>query len=214
MRLRGTLSWHDEPAYIAETAVIDAPLRPLLGGHIQSVNILSRFGPNVWIGTYAVLQPGVTIGADSIIGDGCIVESRVKIGSRVLLTYRAHVCEAVSIGDDSIVGGFVGERTTIGRSSRIFGSVVHSHHDPIAGWDAPSSMEPGAEIKDSSFVGFGALITGAVRIGPRAYVCAGAIVSRDVPAMHVAYGVNKVCPSSEWRGPLRDSPLFSGDSNA
>jgi acetyltransferase-like isoleucine patch superfamily enzyme len=69
-------------------------------------------------------------------------------------------------------------------------------------------MEPAATVHDHVMIGFGALITRDVSIGPASYVCAGAIVSRDVPPQHIAYGVNELCPAGDWRGPLNTSALF------
>ncbi|MBA2321649.1 MAG: hypothetical protein H0V89_10885 [Deltaproteobacteria bacterium] len=40
----------------------------------------------------------------------------------------------------------------------------------------------------------------AVSIGPRAYVAAGAVVTRDVPPDHIATGTNVLTPMSRWSG--------------
>lgn len=58
------------------------------------------------------------------------------------------------------------------------------------------------------FIGFDAIVVGEITIGGSAYICAGSIVTRDVPPQHVVYGVNKVIPYSEWPGDLRHSPFF------
>ncbi|MET8764876.1 hypothetical protein [Lentzea sp. NPDC004782] len=49
-------------------------------------------------------------------------------------------------------------------------------------------------------VGFGARVVGGVRIGPRSYVAAGAVVTKDVPAEHVVTGVNLQTPAECWSG--------------
>lgn len=72
-----------------------------------------------------------------------------------------------------------------------------------------SLAEPSPVIHEDSFVGHGALVIGGIEIGPRAYVCAGAVVTRNVPAYHIASSVNQIIHYTEWRGPLRDNPLFS-----
>lgn len=200
------------PRFVGEGTVLEAAPRPLLDGvdaGIPSPN--SLFADDVWIGHGCVLQSGVVLDAGVIIGDGCLVESDVRVGSHSLLTYRAHVCCEVSIGAHCVIGGFIGERTTVKDHSRVFGSIVHHHLDPTLPWDAPSSMEDAATIHEYVMIAFGAIITRPVSIGPRAYVCAGAVVSRDVPTGHIAHGINKICPAGEWNGALRQSPLFAAD---
>ncbi|HYS38533.1 MAG TPA: hypothetical protein VEO01_23185, partial [Pseudonocardiaceae bacterium] len=49
-------------------------------------------------------------------------------------------------------------------------------------------------------VGYGARVIGGVRVGPRSYVAAGAIVTRDVPPEHVVTGVNIQTPAARWTG--------------
>jgi len=125
-----------------------------------------------------------------------------------LVIYRAQVCNEAKIGIACVIGGFVAERVVVGDGARVFGKIVHSQHNPAVGWDARDAVEPSAVVEAGAFIGFDALVIGGITIGMRAYVCAGAVVTRDVPARHVAYGVNKVLPFEQWHGPLARSPFF------
>lgn len=198
-----------QPLHVGKHSTLDAPPRPLIGFDRSTRDSReSRFGDDVWIGSHCILSAGITLGDGVIVCDGSLIECGVSIGARTLVTYRAQICEEASIAENCVIGGYIGERTVVKEHSRVFGKIVHHHIDPTLAWDAPSSMEPGAIIHEQVMIGFGALITNAVSIGPRAYVCAGATVSRDVPPLHIAYGTNQICSASEWRGPLRESPLF------
>ena len=114
------------------------------------------------------------------------------------------------MGKACIIGGFVAERVTIGDRVRVFGKLVHSQHNPTLGWDTVDAVEDSAVVESGAFIGFGSMVIGKVIIGSRAYVCAGAIVTKNVPALHIAVGVNKIIPFSQWEGPLANSPHFGG----
>jgi serine acetyltransferase len=57
-------------------------------------------------------------------------------------------------------------------------------------------------------VGWEAKVIGPVVLETRAYVCAGAVVSKRIPSRHIAYGVNQMKPYDEWPGSLSKSPFL------
>jgi acetyltransferase-like isoleucine patch superfamily enzyme len=196
-------------ATISPGAVVGKRFRPLLGYMLSPAESeRTVVGDRAYIGYYALVGLGSHIGDGTIVDDFCMVESDVTIGQGTLLIYRAHVCNDAEIGRDCIIGGFIGENVVVEDGCRIFGQVVHVHHDPTLSWDAPDSEEPAAVIGRNVFVGFGAIIVGPVTIGPQAYVCAGALVTRDVPAGHIASGRNVFVSPSDWHGSLAESPHF------
>ena len=200
----------DRSADIKKGAVIGKPFRRLLDGNQEGTKrtILNK---QVYIGFYAIVGAGTEIESQTIIDDFSVVESGVKIGERTLLIYRAQVCNDAHIGDDCVIGGLIGERTIIGNGCRIFGKVVHSQHNPLLPWDAEDSEEESATIEDFAFVGFGAVIGGNISIGYKAYVLAGAVVTKDVPPFNIASGVNKFVHFSKWPGKrLSQSKFFLG----
>ena len=134
------------------------------------------------------------------------------VGKHTLVIYRAQICSEARIGVDCVIGGFVAERTTIADGARVFGEFVHSQHHPNGGWDSDESMEPSAIVGAGAFVGFGAKVIGPVNLGEGCYVCAGAIVTRDVPAGFIARGVNKLIRPEGWQGALGKSDYFRESS--
>jgi len=110
-----------------------------------------------------------------------------------------------------VIGGFISEGCVIGDRCRVFGQLVHKQVDTTQPWDEHEIPEPSVRIGDDAFVGFNALVIGGVDIGSRAYVAAGAIVTRSVPPRHIAYGINRVVPFSAWKGALANNPIADGE---
>ncbi|MBU0578239.1 MAG: hypothetical protein ABIJ30_01220 [bacterium] len=197
----------DPSAQICSGVIIGKPYRKFLDGTQEEID-RTIIDKNTYVGYYSVIGTGSRISTNVIIDDHCIIESRVIVGQKSLITYRSQLCNDVIIGEECIVGGFIGERTQVGSGCRIFGSIVHLHHNPLLGWDDDDATEGSSIIKDRAFIGFGAKVVGNVTIGCRAYICAGAIVTMDVPEAHIASGTNQIVHFSEWKGELKDSPFF------
>lgn len=198
------------PNFIHPTAVLDAPFRCYQGGK-QTGDVIyrsGRIGANVRIGAGAIIGRGAIIEDSVVIDHQCIVEFNATIGTNALLIYRAIIgCEAL-IGPECVIGGFIAERCTIEHHCRIFGQLVHRQTDTTQSWDEHEEPEPSAIVRESSFIGFGAIVIGGVSIGPNAYVCAGTILTRDVPPRNIAFGVNKIVPAEQWPGKLSKNPAF------
>jgi len=161
-----------------------------------------------YIGYYSVIGTGSKIAMGAIIDDHCIIESRVIVGKKSLITHRAQICNDVTIGEECVIGGFIGERTRIGNNCRIFGKIVHLQHNPKLGWDDDEAIEGAPNISDGVFIGFNAIVAGNVAIGRKAYICAGSIVTRDIPELHVVSGNNTITHFTKWKGRLRHSSFF------
>jgi acetyltransferase-like isoleucine patch superfamily enzyme len=198
----------DPTAQIAPTAVIGSPFRPLLDGRqVQAIGH-TVINAGVWVGQFTVIGEGVTIGANSLVEDHVSVLAGSQIGDRVVVGTQAWIGLGVTVGHDSVVKGHIGDSARIGAHCRIAGDLIHRELDPSLGWDDPSAEDSAPIVADGAFVGWRALVVGGVNIGAGAYVCAGALVTRDVPAGHIASGRNRITHPSEWRGALGKSPFF------
>ncbi|GAA3382912.1 DapH/DapD/GlmU-related protein [Cryptosporangium minutisporangium] len=199
----------DPTASIAPTAVVGAAPRALQEGEWEGAGSATVIGARASVGHFALVEEGVVVGAETIVDAYCRVEIGAWLGTGVLITHRAFVGARAQIGDGAIIGGNIGERSIVGARARVFGTLLHSHLDPDRPWDAPDSAEPSAVIGEAAFVGAQSQVVGPVLIGERAYVCAGAFVTRDVPPRHIASGVNQIVHFSEWSGPLASSSFFT-----
>ncbi len=121
-----------------------------------------------------------------------------RIGHEVRLVYGAYVCDRVHIGDGARVAGFVCDGAVIGARLTMMGRLVHEYSRPHRGWWEVD--EPAPLIHGDTVVGFDALVVGGVAVGPRSYVAAGAVVTRDVPPGHVVTGTNGLTPAGDWPG--------------
>lgn len=155
-------------------------------------------GPGCLVANLVVMYEGVQIGA------GCVIEDRVRIGydstigERTRVVHGAYVCDRVRIGTDACVAGFICDGTIIGDRSTVMGELVHVYTRPHEGWWGVDEEPP--VIEADSVVGYGARVVGGVRIGPRSYVAAGAVVTKDVPPEYVVTGVNTHTPAAQWPG--------------
>jgi acetyltransferase-like isoleucine patch superfamily enzyme len=195
-------------AYIAPTAILDKPFRPFLDGRGVRVDRPTEIGAGAWIGHYTIVGEGARIGAGSIIEEFVNIQPRCEIGSRVLVTSRSYIGTGATVGDDCVIRGHVGEHSRVGARCRIFGDLIHRQLDPTIPWDDPTAEEPEPVVGDGAFVGWRALIVGGVNIGEGAYVCAGALVTKDVPAGYIARDRNQIMHPDSWRGVLGKSPFF------
>ena len=154
------------------------------------------------IGMNCLIGPN-TIVRNSSIGDGCRVEAsviedaiigrEVTVGPFSHLRKGAHLAEGVHVGNfgevkDSHLGAgvkmghfsYVGD-ATVGAGVNIGAGTVTCNYDGVQ--KHPTVIEEGA------FIGSDTMLVAPVRIGARARIGAGAVVTHDVPPDSVAYGV-------------------------
>lgn len=197
---------------IGPFTTIGRPYRKVKGRREPARSVTS-IGRNCEIGSHVTILKGARISDNVSIDDFTTVEQDVDIGHGTILTYHAIVCNGAKIGARAKVGGFIGERSVVGDDCRVFGRLVHKQDDPAAGWDELDELAP--KLGHHVFVAFGAVVAGGIKIGTRSYVCAGAVVTRDVPPRNIVTGVNQSVhyKSSKLQG-LAKSRWFSEGDNA
>lgn len=161
-------------------------------------------GDPVVLGDHCLLFNHVIVYEGTIVGADCVVEDRVRVGygcvvgDRTRIVHGAYICDRVHIGADATVAGFICDATTIGDRSTVMGDLVHEYTRPDLGWWGADEAPP--VIESDTVVGFGARVVGGVHVGPRSYVAAGAVVTKDVPPEHVVTGINMHTPIDRWTG--------------
>lgn len=137
---------------MAEQPANDAPYRLL-----EDVS----FGDNVVVYSFTNLY-GCTIGDNTRIGPFVEIQRGVKIGANCKIQSHTFVCTGVEIEDDVFVGHGV--------------CFINDRYPSVSGeWELlPTVVEQGAAL------GSGAVVLAGVRVGGRALVGAGAVVTQDV----------------------------------
>ena len=195
-------------AQISSTAVIGNAFRPLLDGRCKPETRKTTIGPRAWIGEFVTVGQGARIGADSIVEEFAAIQADAEIGSRVLVAGRSWIGLGARIGDGCVIKSHIGDNSQIGARCRIAGDLIHRQLDPSVPWDDPAADEPAPIVADGAFIGWRAIIVGGVNIGEGAYVCAGALITRDVPAGYIACGRNQIVHPSAWPGTLGKALFF------
>jgi acetyltransferase-like isoleucine patch superfamily enzyme len=148
------------------------------------------------------------LGDGTIVSTGAIVFAGTRIGAHVILGDQSCVRERVTIGDDVVVGrgSLVENDTTIGALTKIQADayitaystlednvfiapcVVTTNDNFMGRTERRHALVKGPTIRRGARVGGGAILCPGVEIGEEAFVGAGAVVTKDVPARKIVVG--------------------------
>lgn len=131
-----------------------------------------RTGGKAVVHEPSVVAPEAEIGTDVVIGAFCMVLAGAKVGSGTRIQSHTSVWAGVDIGEDVFVGPSV-VFTNVRYPRAAYSRAPHWDHTVV---------ERGATL------GAGAILVAPVRIGQDAFVGAGAVVTKDVPAGAIVAG--------------------------
>jgi UDP-2-acetamido-3-amino-2,3-dideoxy-glucuronate N-acetyltransferase len=140
---------------------------------------------DVEFGVGVVVQPftnlyGCRIGDESRIGPFVEIQSGVEIGARCKIQSHSFICSGVTIADEV----FVGHGVLFINDKRPSATADDGELQTADDWTLLSTL-----VERGASLGSGCVVLGGVRIGERALVGAGAVVTRDVGAGEVVAGV-------------------------
>jgi UDP-2-acetamido-3-amino-2,3-dideoxy-glucuronate N-acetyltransferase len=133
----------------------------------------ARLGADARIWHFCHVMPGAKIGAACILGQNVFVGRDVAIGEGTKIQNNVSVYEGVRIGKRCFVG-----------PSAVFTNVK----TPRAEVERKSAYLP-TVVRDGATIGANATVVCGVTIGRYAVVGAGSVVTSDVPAHALVYGV-------------------------
>jgi bifunctional UDP-N-acetylglucosamine pyrophosphorylase/glucosamine-1-phosphate N-acetyltransferase len=151
---------------------------------------------DVRIGRDSIIEPGVVISGDSVLGDGvhikagCVIEDS-QIDADVTIGPHAHLRPGNTIGRGVKIGNFVEvKNSTLGPGTK----AAHLGYIGDADVGADVNFSCGAivvnydgfeksrsTIGEGAFIGCNANLVSPVEIEPRAFVAAGSTITRNVP---------------------------------
>ncbi|BAY66048.1 transferase hexapeptide repeat containing protein [Calothrix brevissima NIES-22] len=121
-----------------------------------------------------------TIGDDTKIGSFVEIQKNVIVGSRCKISSHSFLCEGVIIEDEVFIGhGVMFTNDLYPRAANEDGSLKTE-----ADWDVVETL-----VKRCASIGSNATILPGVKIGEKAIVGAGAVVTDDVPDYAIVVGV-------------------------
>jgi UDP-2-acetamido-3-amino-2,3-dideoxy-glucuronate N-acetyltransferase len=122
-----------------------------------------------------IWHPELSVLLNCAIGERCTIHAQVWIGDNVIIGDDCKVQAFAFIPDGVEIGNhvFIGPRVTF----------TNDKYPP----SNPKEWS-GTVVEDFASIGAGAVIVCGVRIGRRAMVGAGAVVTKDVPDNAVVYG--------------------------
>ena len=132
----------------------------------------ASIGEGAILGDQAFVRERSTVAPGSVVGRGSVVDNDVSIGARVRIQTNVYLTAFSVIEDDVFVGP--GAMTT--------------NDDTMARHGSAYALR-GATLRRACRVGGATVLTPGVEIGEEAFVAAGALVTRDVPARAVVMGV-------------------------
>lgn len=124
-------------------------------------------GPGTRVWAFAHVLPGAVVGAGCNLCDHTYVEGGAVIGDNVTVKNGVQVFDGVTLEDDV----FVGPNATFTNDLR-----------PRAFVKKDRSAFLPTVVRQGATVGANATVVCGVQIGEEAFVAAGAVVTRDVPA--------------------------------
>jgi UDP-2-acetamido-3-amino-2,3-dideoxy-glucuronate N-acetyltransferase len=133
----------------------------------------ARLGAGTHVWHFAHVCAGARIGSGCSLGQNVFVGNDVRIGDRVKVQNNVSVYDAVTLEDDVFCG-----------PSMVFTNVYNPRAAVVRKDEYRRTL-----VRRGATIGANATIVCGVTIGEYAFIAAGAVVKRDVPAFALMAGV-------------------------
>jgi acetyltransferase-like isoleucine patch superfamily enzyme len=149
-----------------------------------------RIGERVTVCAGAVVYAGTTIGDEAIVGDQAQVRERSTVGARTVIGRAAGVDNDVRIGARVKIQSQVYVTAySVVEDDVFLGPGASTTNDDTMSRHGSEYALRGATIRRAARIGGSAVLVPGVEVGEEAFVAAGAIVTKDVPARAFMVGV-------------------------
>jgi len=130
-------------------------------------------GPRTKVWHFCHVMPGAVIGADCTLGQNVVVMSGTRIGNNVKIQNNVSIYEGVELEDDVFCG-----------PSMVFTNVLNPRSHVSRKHEYRKTL-----VRRGASIGANATVVCGSTLGEYAFVGAGAVVTRDVPAYALMTGV-------------------------
>jgi acetyltransferase-like isoleucine patch superfamily enzyme len=150
----------------------------------------ARLGAGTIVSTGAVVFAGSTIGAACIVGDQSCIRERVELGDDCVLGRGSLIENDTTVGAGTRIqaGAYITAYSTLEEDVFIAPCVVTTNDNYMGRTERRRSEMRGPTIRRSARIGGGAILCPGIEIGEEAFVGAGAVVTKDVPARKLVVG--------------------------
>jgi len=152
--------------------------------------------------------PPLQLGAGTIVSTAAVVFAGTTVGERVIVGDQACVRERCAIADDVVIGrgSLVENDTSVGALTKIQAHayitaysllednvfiapcVVTTNDNFMGRTEKRHELVKGPTIRRGARIGGGVVLLPGIEVGEEAFVGAGAVVTRDVPARALVVG--------------------------
>jgi acetyltransferase-like isoleucine patch superfamily enzyme len=150
----------------------------------------ARIGDNTIVSSGAIVFAGSTIGSDCIVGDQSCIRERVTMGDDCVLGRGSLIENDTTVGAHTRIqaGAYITAYSTLEEDVFVAPCVVTTNDNFMGRTERRKELMKGPTIRRSARIGGGAILLPAVEIGEEAFVGAGAVVTKDVPARKLVVG--------------------------
>lgn len=168
-----------KPVYLSKTST--AQTGPLPG---------LELGAGTTVGAGTVVCAGTTIGPNSLLGDQVSVRERCVLGERVIVGRGTCVENDTTIGSRTKIqsNAYITAYMEIGEDVFIAPCVMTTNDNFMGRTERRFALIGGPKIRRGARVGGGCVLLPNIEIGEEAFVGAGAVVTKDVPAGKLVVG--------------------------
>ncbi|MBI2684137.1 MAG: N-acetyltransferase [Actinobacteria bacterium] len=156
-----------------------------------------RIGAGAAICSGALVYAGTTIGPRSIVGDQASVRERCTLGEGVVVGRGVCVENDVAIGAFTKIqsNSYITAYSELEEHVFIAPCVTTTNDNFMGRTEARHAQIKGAIIRRGARVGGGVVLLPGIEVGPEAFIAAGALVTKNVPAGKLVAGM----PARVWR---------------
>ena len=148
-------------------------------------------GAGSTVSTHAVVYAGTTLGERVIIGDQAFVRERCTIGSGTVIGRGVTVENATAIGEGCRVQSqsYITAKSLLEDDVFIAPCVVTTNDNFMGRTEKRHALLKGPTIRRGARIGGAVCLCPGIEVGAEAFIGAGAVVTKDVPAGTVMVGV-------------------------
>ena len=150
----------------------------------------TRIGDGTVVSTGAIVFAGSTVGAGCIVGDQSCIRERVELADDCVLGRGSLIENDTTIGAGTRIqaGAYITAYSTLEEDVFIAPCVVTTNDNFMGRTEKRRALMKGPTIRRGARVGGGAILCPGIEIGEEAFVGAGAVVTKDVPARKLVVG--------------------------